>query len=338
MSDAPPAPSAPAGVTAGRLLREAREAQGLPIAALASAIKVAPRKLEALEADRLGELADATFARALAQTVCRTLKIDAAPVLALLPRTGGQDLGHLGEGLNTPFREGSGQPSDGEWSVLARPAVWAPIVVLLIAAAVYLAPASWLEFGRDRSQAQASASSTAPPGSTEPRDRAAGPSQTASSSTTATPAMAAASARPTDGLGTAVPGATASEQIGTGVASSGAVDGASSQPGVKGTPAASIAPAMAAADEAPASSVGGEAPPKPLFVRAVRDSWIEVLDASGQALLSRTLKTGETVELEGALPLRVRIGNAAYTEIRFRGEALPLAPYTRNNLARLELK
>src|SRR4051794_28281465 len=75
--------AADGATSAGRLLREAREARRMPIAALASAIKVAPRKLEMLEADRFDQLVDPTFARALAQTVCRSLKIDAAPVLAL---------------------------------------------------------------------------------------------------------------------------------------------------------------------------------------------------------------------------------------------------------------
>ena len=74
----------PGATTAGRLLREARERQGLHIVALAAMIKVAPKKLEMLEADRLDALPDATFARALAQTVCRALKVDAGPVLALL--------------------------------------------------------------------------------------------------------------------------------------------------------------------------------------------------------------------------------------------------------------
>ena len=87
MSDAPTAREEALGVSAGRLLREARQAKGLHVAVLASAIKVAPRKLEALEADRYEELPDATFTRALAQTVCRTLKIDAAPVLAWSPMT-----------------------------------------------------------------------------------------------------------------------------------------------------------------------------------------------------------------------------------------------------------
>ena len=71
----------PGTATAGSLLRAAREKQGLHIAALAAAIKVSQRKLEALEGDRYDELPDATFTRALAQTVCRTLKVDARPVL-----------------------------------------------------------------------------------------------------------------------------------------------------------------------------------------------------------------------------------------------------------------
>ena len=75
------APTPPRPTTAGGAAAPGARGQGLHIAALAAAIKVTPRKLEALETDRFDELPDATFTRALAQTVCRTLKIDAAPVL-----------------------------------------------------------------------------------------------------------------------------------------------------------------------------------------------------------------------------------------------------------------
>ena len=54
------------------MLRAARQARGLHIAALAASIKVTQRKLEALEADRYDELPDMTFTRALAKTVCRS--------------------------------------------------------------------------------------------------------------------------------------------------------------------------------------------------------------------------------------------------------------------------
>ena len=103
------------GASAGALLRAARERQGLHIAALAAAIKVPQRKLEALEADRYDELPDATFTRALAQTVCRALKIDAAPVLALLPQLGGNGLAAVAGGLNAPFRDRPGRAEPGRF-------------------------------------------------------------------------------------------------------------------------------------------------------------------------------------------------------------------------------
>ncbi len=108
------------------MLRAAREKQGLHIAALAAAIKVSPRKLEALEADRLSELPDATFTRALAQTMCRTLKIDARPVLELLPPAPSLMLRPIGGGLNAPFRERPGREDPGLAGAALRPMLWAP--------------------------------------------------------------------------------------------------------------------------------------------------------------------------------------------------------------------
>src|SRR6059036_2717399 len=87
-------------LSAGSLLREAREAAGLHVATLAVALKVPVRKLEALEDDRYDQLPDAVFVRALASSVCRTLKIDAQPVLERLPQTATPRLVQLDEGIN----------------------------------------------------------------------------------------------------------------------------------------------------------------------------------------------------------------------------------------------
>ena len=112
----------------GEILRTARERQGLHIAALAAAIKVSPRKLDALEHDRWDELPDATFIRALAQTVCRTLKIDAAPVLARLPRAGALPLATGSGGLNAPFHDRPGRDDAGLGPI--RPMVLAASVLM----------------------------------------------------------------------------------------------------------------------------------------------------------------------------------------------------------------
>jgi cytoskeleton protein RodZ len=142
-------PAADETRSAGALLREARQARGMHIAALAAAIKVSPRKLEALENDRYEELVDATFTRALAQTVCRALKIDAEPVLSRLPQTAEKGL-HVSAGLNAPLRQRAVRRDNGERPAMSRPVVWGSLALLAAAAAVYFLPPSLLSehFGR----------------------------------------------------------------------------------------------------------------------------------------------------------------------------------------------
>lgn len=263
--------------TAGALLRAARERQGLHIAALAASIKVTPRKLEALEADRYDELPDLAFTRALAQSVCRALKIEAEPVLALLPRPAGVGrLEQVASGLKTPFREGSGRDADGEGLLLSRPAVWAPLLVLLAALVLYLLPTSVFD------PAPEPVVVTTPPAAETP-------AEAASAAAPAAPVVETVHSAPAD-------------------------DDAASEP---------------AGDAAPVASL--------LTLRASEPSWVEVRDAQGAVLLSRTLQAGETVGVDGALPLRATIGNAAGVSAALRGEPLDLAPHTRDNVARLEL-
>ncbi|MBL8349542.1 MAG: helix-turn-helix domain-containing protein [Burkholderiaceae bacterium] len=125
---------------AGALLREARQRQGLHIAALAASIKLPPAKLEALEAGRYGELPDAAFTRALALTLCRVLKIDPAPVLAQLPDTPDTGLARVDSGLNTPFRERPGRIDPTVWLPWRHPVLWIVAFLLVAAAAFVLVP------------------------------------------------------------------------------------------------------------------------------------------------------------------------------------------------------
>jgi len=134
-----------AATSAGRLLREARERQGLHIAALAASIKVTQKKLELLEADRFDALPDATFTRALAQTVCRALKIDPTAVLGLLPPPAGYRLEQLGEGLNAPFRERPGVLVQRDTPSFALGWVfWLTTLILIASAVLYFLPSGWL--------------------------------------------------------------------------------------------------------------------------------------------------------------------------------------------------
>lgn len=113
------------------MLRQAREAAGLHIAALAVSMKVPVKKLEALETDRLDLLPDAVFVRALASSVCRALKIDPAPVLKKLPPTTVPRIEPAERGINTPFHAPGDRSGSSVWNQLSRPVVLAALVLLV---------------------------------------------------------------------------------------------------------------------------------------------------------------------------------------------------------------
>ncbi len=127
------------GQSAGALMRQGRERAGMHLAALAVALKVPVKRLEALEADRHDLLPGPVFVRALSASVCRCLKLDAAVVLARLPEARQLELVVEGS-LNQPFRPASHGSIADAWPQVSRPALIAGAVLLLAAALVYFMP------------------------------------------------------------------------------------------------------------------------------------------------------------------------------------------------------
>ena len=280
-----------AAPSAGRLLREARERQGLHIAALAASIKVTQKKLEMLEADRFDALPDATFARALALTVCRALKIDSDAVLRLLPPAGGYRLEQVGEGLNAPFRERPGVLVQRDGAGFAFGWVfWLTTLILVAAAIVYFLPPAWLDkLGWRGLVAAPSGATSAPATSAVAKPPAAPPPTAPAPDATLQPALPA------------------------------------------------IASATGASEPAGAGSEGSALPDGVIQLRTSAPSWITITDARGRALLARLVQPGEALGLDGEAPFRVRIGNAAGTQLSFHGLPVELdAP--RDNVATVELK
>ncbi len=311
--------------SAGAMLRQAREKQGMHIAMLAAMMKVTPKKLEALEGDRRQELPDLAFARALAQSVCRTLKVDPNPVLAKLPALAKPEgLEHAAQGLNAPFREHADSQSEGNpWAFLTRPVFWATALVLGAALAVAFLPSATLK----RFLPWAASSTAASEGSaTDAKTGTVSSVVTpmAQSATAAKPNIvveALVPAKPTGGtgpMGPARPEPTSAvlvETVHSAPAAAGAAGGATTNP--------------TATTEAAAGAI---------VVRAKAESWVEVQDAKGRALIARSLQAGETVGIDGEAPFKVRLGNVAGTDVRFKGEAVDLKSKDKGNTARFELK
>jgi cytoskeleton protein RodZ len=133
--------SAPS-VSAGILLRQAREASGLHIAALAVIMKVPVKKLEALESDRIDLLPDAVFARALASSVCRTLKVDAQPILERLPHNKKVNLTVEARAANAPFNASGYSSANNSPMSVGKTAMLVVALLLLGAALIVWVPTS----------------------------------------------------------------------------------------------------------------------------------------------------------------------------------------------------
>ncbi len=293
------------GRTAGAMLREARMEAGLHIAALAVALKVPVAKLEALEADNFAVLPDTVFVRALASSVCRTLKIDPAPILALLPQSKSPRLVAGNAGINAPVKGSSSSAGNGSFAPASSGGKksWAITVVVLAllvgALAIMFVPADRNPFG---SSADDEVPASPPVSAQEPQ----APVAVASSAAAAAPVPAAAASAPAPAPSVAV--------------------------------AASVsAPAVAAAASTPEAAAAASAS-SVLTLSARGASWVQVRDANGTIALQKNLAVGESVAVSGSLPLAVVIGRADVTDVFVRGKPFALSAVSRENVARFEVK
>lgn len=85
-NDFPAAPP-PVITLPGHALREARERLGLSVADVANQTKLAPRQIEALEADDFQHLPEMAFVRGFLRSYAKVLQLDVQPLLAALPQS-----------------------------------------------------------------------------------------------------------------------------------------------------------------------------------------------------------------------------------------------------------
>ena len=287
-----------AGASAGALLRQARQSAGMDIAVLASALKVPVSKLQALETDDFTVLPDAVFARALASSMCRTLKVDPAPVLGQLPQGQAPRLVGDKDGLNAKFKDPQDKAPPLRLPAASRGVSLTVLVLLAAAAAVYFLPSGMLEFDLARAPAPA-------------------------------PAQAVVEASQENGsVSEAVPGAESAVS-----AQSPASDVPAAAP-TAAVPAAAV-PMVAASV---ASAAGMAVASALLEFRATAESWVQVRDAAGAVVFERTLKAGESAQAPGKPPLSVVVGKVNATEVMVRGAPFDLSTVARENVARFEVK
>ena len=93
-------------------------------------------------------------------------------------------------------------------------------------------------------------------------------------------------------------------------------------------PAAASAPAIAGSAESMSDAAAGALQPGQvsLSVKFAGDSWVEVFDGSGKAVLYDLGKAGTERTLTATAPLSVTIGDAAAVAVTVNGRVLPALP------------
>lgn len=299
-------------LSAGAMLRQAREAAGLHVAALAVSMKIPVKKLEALEADRLDLLPDAVFVRALASSVCRALKIDAGPVLDKLPKNNAPRLTAGDHGINTPFH------SPGHSGGLSVPAFFAKPGVLVVLA-LLLGVVALVFFPDFQSS-----------------DRLIEAEQSATPLVVAP--MSGDLTVPPDVLNRVLSPAPSPVTQPAGAGGSTSIPPSPSAPSSDVLKAPAVA-ALVAKTDTPSAVVPNSAPSSGLVVFKARGAaWVEVIDAKGVVQLRKTLSAGETIGASGVLPLSVVIGRVDALDVEVKGKAFNMTGVAKDNVARFEVK
>ncbi|GAB2729728.1 helix-turn-helix domain-containing protein [Comamonas sediminis] len=286
-----------APLSAGEMLRQAREGLGYHLPAVAAHLKVSVHKLEALEAGDWSAFPDVVFVRALASAVCRVLKIDPAPVLAQLPKPPGKDLSPGVESVKTRVAVGPAQSKKNDFPS-SKPFPWMGVVVLLMVATVgVLFYPQLAEYWKSR----AAASAPAP-------------------------------ARSNNVAGVA----DQSEPVALGGNSTDPVPEAPANGAAEAGATAALAGPPSPAAAAPVAAAPAEGAPL-LHFKASQDSWVQVKEASGKVVFEKTIRAGATEDIAATPPLKLIVGNAAGVEMQLRGSVFDLKKVTKGSTARFEV-
>jgi cytoskeleton protein RodZ len=288
---------------AGSELQAAREARGLSVHQLAVELHVSDAMINAMERGDYAALGEPVFVRGHLRNYARALGLPEAQVLAAYDQT--QNKSHTPPLVaSVPHTAGIGMsPRAREWSTRAASAA---VVLVLIGLAV-----SWWLRRPETPETQpvtnvpAVATAMAPAVSTRPM---AALTDLADNATVQKPTKAAAPA--------------ASKIAGSATHVN--------RPVATPTHEAAVQPA-------PAVPVNDRDLTHVKFILGAA-SWVEVYDNNGKRLFYDLAPAGDNLELSGAGPLQVFLGNAPGVSIELEGAPFDLKPFLRSdNTARFKL-
>lgn len=321
----------------GAMLAAQRQKKGWSVEQVAALVKLAPRQIQAIEADNYAALPGLAVARGFVRSYAKVVGLDANALAAAMPHESAvAQRDHIvpQHSLSTPFSEGPlpAMMMSTRGNSSALPIIAGVVVVALLAGG---AAVRWSDLGADVPQlawlkSHKSESAVAPDMSANAN---------ADAGLTDTPVNARV-----DTIAPAVDDA---------AKPAAAVEPAPVQAATPAAAEPAAAPAASAASAAPASApsaasvpVSGTTVPSGLNIVSSKDmlrltfredSWVEIRRADKSAIISRLLKAGTTESFDVSDAASLTIGNAAGVDATLRGQPLDLKMPGGSNVARINL-
>lgn len=320
----PPEVASAAPTLGARLVVE-RESKEWTIEHVASQLNLAPRQIQALETDNYSALPGMATVRGFVRAYAKLLKIDPAPLVAMIASDQIVQTQPLERRRNlppTPFSDNRLMAIDRRRSSSKVMLAAIVIVALAIAAVAVERTGGWPTLSQSLSS--------------HIKDMSAG----SASLQNALPAIASSVPATVSAFLPAAP-APAQESAASvsSVREAGAADAAPTMRGAESTGSKRKAlPPLHTAVAAETVEKKTVLLGKNLLVLKLReDSWVEV-KAGRNALISRLVKAGSTESLEITEPITLTLGNASGVDVTFRGKPLDITVDAKNNVLRLSLK
>ena len=309
----------------GATLREKRIAMGLSVADVAAQIRLAPRQIEALEADDLAHLPELPFVRGFVRSYAKLLQLDDQPLLATLPDPHAVSERIEPESVEVPFNIQQLSARQNQMWLYATAVI--AVLVAIFAIWHYAAP---------KVDVKAPVSDIIESSITLPDLSQIG-SEVAASDVVAIEEHAIA---PVASAPVAVP-----PVVKANVPLQPAPTIKSQAVTVPKLPAPALKTATTLAQSGvPAANTSGQtaAQVNLVRIRVVFDaeSWTEIKDATGRLMSSKLNEAGTELNLNGPAPYDLVIGNARFVQLYRRGKLVDLAPYinSTSEVARLTLE
>lgn len=316
-------PAAQTVIPAGELLRQAREAKGLSVAAIATQMNLDMRTVEALERGDQARLPAPIFVRGYLRSFARLVGASENDVLQA----------YQAHAPAEPVPQRVGMPSATRRHGFRLPAIpWRGLfITALLAGLVFVG----IEFGPKLVARFMSGEQAAEPAALPLPTPADGSSVRDGGSTLSLPA-----AGNEIELALPVPGTGETDMAQTDVPSeTGTLDVA---PDSEVLSSELIMPSeLAAEPELPPEALTEPLAPAAdrvrMEIRFSDDSWVEIRAADGSKLMYGLIRAGTTRTLEGRAPVSFLIGNARAVELNVNGKPFDLKSRTRGKVARFTL-